>query len=162
MRTAFYAALIVAADQITKYFAVTQLKALHSVEIIPGFFNLSYVENPGAAWGIFSGHRLPLVIFSVFSLAFIVWKQRTLFHHLKCSTLILSLIYGGIAGNLIDRIRISRVIDFIDFHWRGSHFPAFNIADSAICCGAFLFILAEFLHSRSSLKMTDHSAGETE
>ncbi len=162
MRTAFYAALIVAADQITKYFAVTQLKAIRSVEIIPGFFNLSYVENPGAAWGIFSGHRLPLVIFSVVSLVFIIWKQKTLFHHLPYSTVILSLIYGGIVGNLIDRIRIARVIDFLDFHWRGYHFPAFNIADSAICCGAFLFILAEFLHSRNSSEIKDLSAGESE
>ncbi|MFA7174339.1 MAG: signal peptidase II [Kiritimatiellia bacterium] len=160
MRTAFFAALIVAADQITKYLAVSQLKSIRSIEVIPGFFNLAYVENPGAAWGIFSGHRLPLVIFSLFSLAFIIWKQKALFHHLKSHPVILSLIYGGIIGNLIDRIRISRVIDFLDFHWKGTHFPAFNIADSAICCGVFLFIVAEFLHSRNSTKTTENATGK--
>lgn len=162
MRTAFFAALIVIADQITKYLAVTQLKAIHSMEVIPGFFNLSYVENPGAAWGIFSGHRLPLVIFSFLSLAFIIWKQKPLFYHLKFHTVILSLIYGGIIGNLIDRIRISRVIDFLDFHWKGHPFPAFNIADSAICCGVFLFIVAEFLHNRNSSKLAEQTTAEVE
>jgi signal peptidase II len=62
--------------------------------------------------------------------------------------------HGGIIGNLIDRIRISRVIDFLDFHWKGSHFPSFNIADSAICCGAILFIIAEFVYSRSHKELT--------
>ncbi|MDD2598917.1 MAG: signal peptidase II [Kiritimatiellae bacterium] len=160
MRTAFFAALIVAADQITKYLATTHLKAIRSMEIIPGFFNLAYVENPGAAWGIFSGHRLPLVVFSLISLAFIIWKQRALFHHLKSHPVILSLIYGGIIGNLIDRIRIARVIDFLDFHWKGTHFPAFNIADSAICCGVFLFIVAEFMHSRQLSNATEHVSAE--
>ncbi|MDA3926232.1 MAG: signal peptidase II [Kiritimatiellae bacterium] len=154
MRTAVFAAILVAADQLTKYLAVTKLQAVRSIEIIPGLFNLSYVENPGAAWGIFSGQRFALVIFSLLSLAFITWKQKNLFHHLKYHTVIISLIYGGIIGNLIDRIRISRVIDFLDFHWKGSHFPSFNIADSAICCGAILFIIAEFVYSRSHKELT--------
>lgn len=150
MRIALIAAILVAIDQLTKYLAVTQLRAARSIEIIPGLFNLTYVENPGAAWGIFAGYRLALVAFSLISLTFIIWKQKNLFHHLKYHTLIVSLIYGGIIGNMIDRIRISRVIDFLDFHWRGSHFPTFNIADSAICCGAILFIIAEFLHTKNS------------
>lgn len=148
MRTAFFTALIVAADQITKYVAVSKLRAVHSIEIIPGFFNLSYVENPGAAWGILEGQRYLLVIFSLASLAFIMWKREKLFGHLRFHAVLPVLICGGIVGNMIDRIRLSRVIDFLDFHAFGKHFPAFNIADSAICIGAFLFILAEFIYSR--------------
>jgi len=160
MRTALFAALIVAADQLTKYLAVTKLQSLRSVEIIPGFFNLSYVENPGAAWGILAGQRYVLVVFSLFSLAFIIWKQKKLFGHLKGYTIILSLIYGGILGNVIDRIRLACVIDFLDFHLGKSHFPAFNIADSAICCGAALFILAEFMYSRNKSRTDNlHVAG---
>ncbi len=150
LKIALFAALIATLDQITKYLAVTQLKPLRSVEVIPGFFNLSYVENPGAAWGILEGHKYPLIIFSAVSLIFIVGKRHQLFGHLKFPILLPSLICGGIVGNLIDRVRIARVIDFLDFHAYGRHFPAFNIADSAICIGAFLFILAEFLYARTA------------
>ncbi len=149
MRIALLTALIVVFDQGTKYLAVTKLKALQSIEVIPGFFNLSYVENPGAAWGVFGGQKYPLIIFALISLAYIIWKRKKLFGHLRFSTLLPALICGGIIGNVIDRIRISRVIDFLDFHAFGKHFPAFNIADSAICIGAFLFIVAEFMYSRS-------------
>ena len=149
MRITLIAALIVILDQATKHLAVTKLKALRSFEVIPGFFNLSYVENPGAAWGIFEGHKYPLIIFAIVSLIYIIWKRKQLFGHLKFPTLLPALICGGIIGNVIDRIRLSRVIDFLDFHLSGKHFPAFNIADSAICVGAFLFVLAEFLYARS-------------
>ncbi len=149
MRIALIAALIVVLDQITKYLAVTKLKALQSIEVVPGFFNLSYVENPGAAWGIFEGHKYPLIIFAVISLTYIIWKRKRIFGHLRFPTLLPALFCGGIIGNVIDRIRIARVIDFLDFHAYGRHFPAFNIADSAICIGAFLFIMAEFIHSHA-------------
>jgi signal peptidase II len=155
MRTAFFTALIIAADQLTKYVAVSKLKAVRSIEIIPGFFNLSYVENPGAAWGILGGQRYLLVFFSLASLVFIMWKRKKLFGHLKFHAVLPVLICGGIIGNMIDRIRISRVIDFLDFHAFGRHFPAFNIADSAICIGAFLFVLAEFLYARGQREINN-------
>lgn len=148
MRIALLATLIVAIDQLTKFLAVTKLKPVRSVTVIPGFFNLTYVENPGAAWGILEGHKYPLIVFSVLSLGFIIWKRRQLFGHLKFPTLLPVLICSGITGNLIDRIRLSRVIDFLHFHAFGKHFPSFNIADSAICIGAFLFLLAEFMYNR--------------
>ena len=154
MRIALLTALIVVFDQATKYLAITKLKALQSIEVIPGFFNFSYVENPGAAWGIFGGQKYPLIIFALISLAYIIWKRKKLFGHLRFSTLLPALICSGIIGNVIDRIRISRVIDFLDFHAFGKHFPSFNIADSAICIGAFLFIVAEFMYSRSQKDLT--------
>jgi len=159
MRIALFATLIVIIDQITKYLAVAKLKELRSIEIIPGFFNLSYVENAGAAWGMFEGHKYPLIIFALISLLYIIWQRKRLFGHLKFPILLPSLICGGIVGNMIDRVRLSRVIDFLDFHAAGKHFPSFNVADSAICIGAFLFILAEFIYTHCR---KDPNAGDTD
>ena len=148
MRVPLFAALIVAADQLTKLLAVTRLKALGSQAVIPGFFNLSYVENRGAAWGMLAGQQVFLIAFSLITLGFLIWKRKHLFEGLWGGTITLSLITGGVLGNLIDRIRLTYVIDFLDFHWHASHFPAFNIADACICCGVFLFIATQWLHDR--------------
>jgi signal peptidase II len=142
------AALIVAADQLTKYVAVSRLKPLGSHAVIPGFFNLSYVENQGAAWGMLAGRQFFLIAFSLVTLGFLLWKRKSLFGNLWGGTVTLSLITGGVLGNLIDRIRLAYVIDFLDFHWHASHFPAFNIADASICCGVFLFIATQWHHDR--------------
>lgn len=144
------ALLLVAADQATKLWAVSRLKPVGSISVIAGFFNLSYVENQGAAWGILAGRQLFLVSFSLATVGFLLWRRRQLFGPLWGGALTLTLLLGGILGNLIDRIRLAYVVDFLDFHWRGHHFPAFNIADSAICCGVFLFILTQWLHDRKA------------
>lgn len=148
MRVLLPAALIVAADQLTKLLAVTRLKPVGSVAVIPDFFNLSYVENPGAAWGMLAGRQFFLIAFSLITLGFLLWKRKQLFQSLWGGTLTLSLITGGVIGNLIDRIRLTYVIDFLDFHWYAAHFPAFNIADASICCGVFLFIATQWHHDR--------------
>jgi signal peptidase II len=150
MRVPLLAALLVAADQLTKFLAVTRLKAqdTHSVTVIPGFFSLSYVENPGAAWGMLAGQQIFLIAFSLLTLGFLFWRRKQLFDGLWGGSVTLALITGGVVGNLIDRIRVQYVIDFLDFHWGASHFPAFNIADSCICCGVFLFIATQWHHDR--------------
>ncbi len=148
MRTPLLVALLIAADQYTKYLAVTRLKPLRSVAVIPRLLNLSYVENPGAAWGMLAGRQYFLIGFSVLTLGFLIWKRRALFGPLPLGWLTMSLLFGGVIGNLIDRLRLNYVIDFLDFFWGPSHFPAFNVADSAICCGVFLFILTQWLHDR--------------
>ena len=144
MRVLFFSLLIVATDQFTKWLAVTRLRPLGSVTLIPDFFNLSYVENIGAAWGMLAGQRWMLIGFALLTVGFMFWKRGQLFVPFRCSTAIQSLLYGGILGNSIDRIVTGRVIDFLDFHWGTSHFPAFNIADSAICCGAFLYLAVQW------------------
>lgn len=146
MRLALFTTLLIGADQFTKWLAVANLKPKGSVEIIAGFFNLSYVENPGAAWGIMAGKQSLLIGFSIITLGIFIWRRETLFGHLRLSTLIQTLIFGGIVGNLIDRALHNYVIDFLDFHWRSHHFPAFNLADSAICCGVCLFMLLQWVH----------------
>lgn len=148
MRIPVLAVAIIAADQLTKGMAMTHLKPVGSLAVIPGFFSLSYVENRGAAWGMLAGQQVFLIAFSLVTLGFLVWKRKQLFDGLWGGSITLSLIIGGVLGNLIDRVRLSRVIDFLDFHWNSSHFPAFNIADASICCGVFLFIVTQWHHDR--------------
>lgn len=149
MRVPALAALIVFLDQLTKQAVVTHLKPVASHTVIPGFFNLSYVENPGAAWGMLAGRQMFLIAFSLLTLAFLIWKRRTLFAPLWGGALTMSLLFGGVIGNLIDRVRLNYVVDFLDFHWKQAyHFPAFNLADSCICCGVFLFVFTQWLHDR--------------
>jgi len=135
-------------DQGTKFWAVTILKPMHTMEVIPHLLNLSYVENPGAAWGILSGRQVFLIFFSLLTLAALFWKRHQLLNDLPSAALIFALLMAGILGNLIDRIRLDHVIDFIDFYWGTAHFPAFNVADSAICCATFLLLLTQWLHDR--------------
>lgn len=148
MRVALFTALLVALDQATKYLAVTRLKPVGSIPVIKGLFNLSYVENPGAAWGILAGRQYLLVAFSIVTFTFLIWQRRHLFNHLWLGRVTMPLIFGGVIGNLIDRVLHAYVIDFLDFHWRGAHFPAFNVADAAICCGVFMFVATQWHHDR--------------
>lgn len=145
LRISCFSLLIVLFDQFTKYLAVTYLQPLRSIRIIPGFFNLSYVENIGAAWGMLAGKQIFLILFTLVTLGWFIWKRKRIFGKIPCARLIQSLLYGGIIGNLIDRLTTGKVIDFLDFYWGTSHFPSFNIADSAICCGVFLFIILQWM-----------------
>lgn len=145
MRTAGFSLLVVAADQATKRLAVAYLRPIRSRAVIPGFFSFSYVENIGAAWGMLAGRQLFLILFTLLTLVWLFWKRNLLFGDSRRCCLIEPLLYGGIIGNLIDRIFFGHVVDFLDFHWGASHFPAFNVADSAICCGIFLCLLSTCL-----------------
>ena len=133
------------ADAITKELAAARLKGEAAVSVVPGFFNLAYVENRGAAWGLFQGQVWPLAAFGVAALGFLVWKRRAVFGDAWVAP---CLMYAGIVGNLIDRIFRGFVIDMLDFHWGASHFPCFNLADTYICVAAGLLILASFLERR--------------
>ncbi|MEO7296966.1 MAG: signal peptidase II [Verrucomicrobiota bacterium] len=149
-RMAFIAIIIVAADQLTK---MAVLKFLHSSQeriVIPGFFKFVHWVNTGAAWSLFHDQNRILAIVSFIALVgLFIWRN-----HFDTKSLLgqvsLGLIFGGIIGNLIDRVHPARqhVIDFLRFYIerRGAEeigFPAFNIADSAICIGVgLLFILS--------------------
>ena len=143
---------IVSADQLTKWLAVTYLKPAGYISAIPGLFNLCYVENHGAAWGMLAGRQVFLIGFSIVVLAFFFWKRQQLFGAIKGGALIFAILLGGVIGNLIDRIRLGYVIDFLDFFWGRSHFPAFNIADSAICCSVFALVIMQWLSDRQKAK----------
>lgn len=137
---------IILADQFSKGLIQQSFALGESITIIEGFFNFTYVRNSGAAFGI--GRDAPdliriifflvIPVIACFWMVFLIWKERK-GNFLLC--LAYSLIFGGAVGNLIDRFSLRYVVDFIDFHYNGHHFPAFNIADSAISIAAALLIL---------------------
>ena len=136
------AAAIVAADQLSKYAAVVYLVANKAIEVT-SFFNLVLVYNAGAAFSFLSDaagwQRLFFIAIAAIASVWIVYLLRK-YPHQRLFALALSLVLAGAIGNLIDRIRVGAVIDFLDFHALGYHWPAFNVADSAITCGAALLI----------------------
>ncbi len=139
---------LVLVDAVAKELAAGLLKGSAAVCVIPGFFNLAYVENRGCAWGLFQGKVWPLAIFGIAALAFLIWKRKAVFGAGRCAAVAECLLYAGIVGNLIDRVVRGYVIDMFDFHWGIHHFPCFNVADACICIAAGLLILC------SSVKRT--------
>ena len=133
---------VVVLDQVTKYAAVAALAARPPVEITP-FFNLVLVYNRGAAFSFLAGAggwQRELFIFIAVAAA--LWIIYLLRHHAQQTlfALALALVLGGALGNVIDRVLLGAVVDFLDFHAYGWHWPAFNVADSAITCGAVLLV----------------------
>jgi signal peptidase II len=135
-------------DQVTKFLVDWKFDLYDSVPVIPGLFTIRYIRNTGAAWGLFAGGQLWLAILSVVVLVALVVFRRSFFAAGLTDRVAFGLIIGGIVGNFIDRVRLKYVIDFLDFHWRGHHFPAFNVADCAICCGVALYMLSQILMAR--------------
>ena len=142
------AALVVAADQATKALVLARFALGERLELAP-FLNLVFVYNPGAAFSFLSeagGWQRPLLVAFALGAAAIVSVLivRRPQERLLCTGL--ALILGGALGNVIDRLRFGQVVDFLDFHAGGWHWPAFNVADSAITIGAVLLILEGFVH----------------
>jgi signal peptidase II len=140
-------------DQITKA-AITSRFMLHEVyPVIPGLFNLVYVLNPGAAFG-FLADASAAFRYVFFTGITVVAAGLIVYYLVKTNprNLILAssltLIFGGAIGNLIDRIRFGSVVDFLDFYLGSAHWPAFNVADSAITVGAALMIWEMILHRK--------------
>lgn len=150
---------VVLLDQVTKL----QVRASfvyggEPLAVIPGFFNLVYVRNPGAAWGLFGGQQTWLVLLSIVVLALLAANHRHLLNPTADHRIALGLMTGGILGNLIDRVRLGWVTDFFDFHIAGRHWPAFNIADSAICIAVGIYLLSSLWHHRHPLKNASHES----
>jgi signal peptidase II len=147
------AAVIIALDQITKS-AVTSHFALYDVrEVIPGFFNLVYVLNPGAAFGFLAdaSETFRYIFFTgvtVLAAALIIYYLVKSNPRHPLLAVALTLIFSGAVGNLIDRIRFGAVVDFLDVYVGTAHWPAFNVADSAITVGAILMIWEMILNRK--------------
>lgn len=149
------ALLIVLFDQWTKILVISSFQYGETLPIIDSFFNLTYVRNTGAAFGFLANahpsFRVPFFI-AVPILAMVVlgFLYRDLPTDAKWRALSLGLVSGGAIGNLIDRIRLGYVIDFLDFHYRlDYHFPAFNVADSAICVGVGILLISNLVVKES-------------
>jgi signal peptidase II len=140
------AALIVGVDQATKYIAVNYFSENPPIAVTP-FFNLVLVHNPGAAFSFLSeAGGWQRFFFITIAVAASVWILMLLRRHSgqRLFALALTLILGGAIGNVIDRILVGVVVDFLDFHAFGWHWPAFNVADAAITCGAALLVWEAF------------------
>lgn len=139
--------LVIVFDQWTKWLVLERFRHGETVSVISNFFNLTYIKNTGAAFGILAtadpSFRVPFFVIvplgALVAIAFVFRKLPDT--DLKLATA-LSLVIGGAIGNLIDRVVLGFVVDFLDFHWRYQyHFPAFNVADSAICVGVGILML---------------------
>ena len=123
---------------------------------ITDFFNLVLVHNRGISFGVLSEswHAMPLVLTlftSLVAVGLLIWMLKA--HELKTSVP-LGLIVGGAVGNIVDRLRFGSVTDFLDFHWHGHHWPAFNIADSAICIGVVILVVIGIVSPSSKPEKT--------
>ncbi|ERF49636.1 Lipoprotein signal peptidase [Staphylococcus arlettae] len=134
--------LIIIIDQLTKYIIATSMKIGDSVEVLPGFLNITSHRNDGAAWGILSGKMGFFYVVTVIILVvLIVFYIREAKHNLFMQ-LALSLLFAGALGNFIDRVLHGEVVDFIDTYILGYDFPIFNVADSSLTIGVILIIIA--------------------
>lgn len=137
--------LVVVSDQISKY-VIRQLYELGDQSVIfPNFFRIVYLQNTGAAWGIAAGNSIILAALSVVIILIIIWKFDYLTERVALRRFALGLILGGTVGNLVDRIFLGGVVDFIYLHYQ-DHFswPAFNVADAAITVGVVVFLCSVF------------------
>lgn len=135
-----------------------------SIKIIQNFFNLTYVRNTGAAFGFLASadptFRVPFfLIIPIVAMIVLGFLYRDLPKNAKWRTLALGLVSGGAIGNLIDRIRLGYVVDFLDFHYMNKYyFPAFNVADTAICIGVSLLLLSTVTIKQKEGRDASHTA----
>ena len=147
-------------DQLTKLLAVKYLLPVHSVRLIPGVLNLTYVENPGAAFGMLKDHRWVFMVVSTIAIvAMGVYLFAKKLEKNPLSDIALSMIISGGIGNMLDRIYLGYVIDFIDVNPLFS-FAVFNGADSFVCVGAGLLVLAVLLELKNEVKAQKEKSSE--
>ena len=138
---------VVVLDQLTKLWIVNTFALYESRQIIGGLFNLTYVTNTGAAFGMLAGtagwwRQVFFTFIGLAAITLIVFFYQKIGRQSRLNAVGLALVAGGAAGNLIDRLRLGKVIDFLDFYISSHHWPAFNVADSAICVGVGLLLIA--------------------
>jgi signal peptidase II len=141
--SALIGTVVLVADQLTKVLVERTFTWGESLPVWP-FFSLTYVRNQGAAWGMFQGAHYLLAGFAVVAMVLCIFFWRKLFGESRATFPVGGLLFAGIVGNFIDRVRLGYVVDFLDFHWGTYHFPCFNIADIAICVSVFLMILIQW------------------
>jgi signal peptidase II len=167
------AAIVLVADQLTKAWATASLKPVVYIEVIPGFFRLNYATNRGVAFSLFADSpfdiRWILSAVSLVAALFVFSYFRRAPADNPRLNVSLALLMAGIVGNMIDRVRLGEVVDFIELHWQSLYsWPTFNVADSAICIGAVLLALemlreekAARIRSSGSVEATAPASGET-
>ena len=143
-RLAIISGAILLLDQATKLMVLSRMDLYQSIPVIPGFFNLTHIHNPGGAFGFLAArstlvrHLFFVGMTSLAILVILFFYNKTARTHSFLSAGF-ALIFGGAVGNLVDRIWLHKVVDFLDFYIGSLHWPAFNIADSAITVGICIF-----------------------
>jgi signal peptidase II len=140
----FLIVLVFAVDQLSKAWVVASLRPVHRVTLIPGFFDLTYVENRGIAFGMFQGDGLLIGVFVIILALVAVYYARGLNWAGWEPNVIGGCICGGALGNLFDRARLGHVVDFLGVHFGSYVWPYFNVADSVICCAVGWVVLRQF------------------
>ncbi len=150
------ATVVLILDQATKFYIARTMELYSSIIVIKDFFTITYIHNKGAAFSFLadSAYRLPvLTLVSVIAIIAILVYLRKLRPDQKFTAFCLSLIFAGALGNLIDRVRLGEVIDFLSVHWRQHYWPAFNVADSAICVGVFLLAVDMYFEEKRQKRL---------
>ncbi len=145
-------------DQYTKV-CIDRVMDLHqSIPVVDGLFSITYIRNPGAAFGFLADTRYRIPFFIAISIVAVI-VILVAFHKLrrdqKLAQVSLAMILSGAVGNLIDRVRLGEVIDFLDVYWKSYHWPAFNVADSLICVGVFLLAVDMLMEERRQKQRED-------
>ena len=158
-RIALIALLVVALDQLTKQIVLRLLGYAQEKVVIEGFFKFVHWGNTGAAWSLFRGNNGLLAGIALFALLVLFLSRHYFDSRTLLSQIAFGLIFGGIVGNLIDRLRAGHVIDFIYFYLQQPNgaeigFPAFNVADSAICTGVGLIFLITWKNEHAPKQVT--------
>jgi signal peptidase II len=155
------AAIVVVADQVTKLWVEHALALGSSIYVWP-VFDLVHVRNTGAAFSFLAGasgwQREFFLVVGLAASIWIVWMLARAARSQVMFCVALSLILGGALGNVIDRVRLGAVVDFLHFHWGPHYWPAFNVADSAITCGAALLLIDAFRQGRRTRAQSSPSA----
>ena len=145
LRLILVSGCVILADQITKYIIKINVALYDNIIVIEKFFNITHILNPGGAFGFFASQSpeirkfIFLFVSSVVAL-FVLWFYKRCAEDFIFLSYGLALVFGGAIGNLIDRFRYGKVVDFLDFYMGSAHWPAFNIADSAISIGMGILI----------------------
>jgi len=150
MLSILLAAVVLGIDQFTKWLVATRMAEFETIEVIPGFFSIQFVYNQGAAFGILQNQTWLLVLVAGAAVGAIVYYLRLPEAQRGLMPLALGLLLGGTLGNLTDRIRLGRVVDFFLFYWRDYRFPNFNVADIGITVGVTLLILYMFMGEKKT------------
>ena len=152
MFAALVAGWVLVLDQLTKAWVRESMRLYESRPVWEGFFHVTYVKNTGAAWGMFSGQSWALVALAAAMLAALAAFRRKVLPEGVMGGLTMGLLSGGIAGNLLDRLRLGYVTDYLDFFAGGWHWPAFNVADSAIFLGVCCYVWCAWAEERRAKK----------
>lgn len=135
------AVIVAALDQLTKWLISVRMQEFQDIPVIRGFFSIQFVRNPGAAFGMLENKQWLFILVTLAAVGAMLYYLRTPEGKKGVIPWALGLLMGGAVGNLIDRVRFGRVVDFLLFYWKDYSFPNFNVADIAITVGVGLFIL---------------------